>query len=325
MIFALLAAALTSPAAPSRPPVTTLEATSLPAPLSAPGTEVAKDHLPLAELPDDRLTVEVTLAGTGPFRFLVDTGSDRSAISRQLAERLGLAPGRPLNMHSVTGLSTARTARVNGLKVASRSLPEVTAPLLEAQHVRADGILGTDALSAALVRFDFRKGLLSIASGRAHYRRFDEEDTIVVQARRRAGRLIVTEASVGSQQVTVVIDTGSELTIGNAALRKALSRRGRLGEAQQIELTSVTGDKLMADYISLDRVEIGGIGLEDLGVAFADAHTFDVMGLAQRPALLLGMNALRAFDSVTIDMAEKKLRFVPPAAEAERTALRALR
>jgi hypothetical protein len=49
-----------------------------------------------------------------------------------------------------------------------------------------------------------------------------------------------------------------------------------------------------------------------LGIAFADAHTFTAMGLNDRPALLLGMNALQAFDSVTIDMAAKKLRFVMP-------------
>ena len=48
----------------------------------------------LAPTADDRLTVSVHHEGRGPFRFLVDTGADRTAVSRQLAERLGLAPGR---------------------------------------------------------------------------------------------------------------------------------------------------------------------------------------------------------------------------------------
>ena len=39
---------------------------------------------------DDRMTVPVLLSGSGPFRFLVDTGADRTAISRQLASRLNL-------------------------------------------------------------------------------------------------------------------------------------------------------------------------------------------------------------------------------------------
>ena len=42
--------------------------------------------------------------------------------------------------------------------------------------------------------------------------------------------------------------------------------------------------------------------LLELGIAFADVHTFRALGIDDRPALLLGMNALQAFDSLTIDM-----------------------
>ena len=46
---------------------------------------------------DDRMTVPVRLSGAGPYRFLVDTGADRTAVSRELADRLKLksAGGRP--------------------------------------------------------------------------------------------------------------------------------------------------------------------------------------------------------------------------------------
>ena len=306
----LLAAALSVPSVPARP-VTTLEATSAPADV----TGVQKDHLPLAPLPDSRLTVGVTVGGQGPFRFLVDTGADRTAISHQLAERLGLAPGRGVRMHSVTGMTHARTAAVRDLRVAARALPDVTAPLLDANHVRADGILGTDVLRSALVRFDFRAGLLSISTPRRRAQR-DGDDTIVVEARQRAGRLIVTEAEADGQRLVVVLDTGSEVTIGNRALRAALNRRRLLREGGNIELASVTGEKLPATYMALDELRIGGLTLTDLGIAFADAHTFAVMGLTDRPALLLGMNALHAFDSVTIDLAARKLRFDLPSGEA---------
>jgi predicted aspartyl protease len=309
MILFLLAAQVAAPATPpaSARPVTTLDSTSAPADVAG----VQKEHLALATLPDDRLTVNVTVAGQGPFRFLVDTGADRTAVSRQLAERLGLPAGRAVRLHSVTGMSNARTANVSDMRVASRALPDVIAPLLDAAHVRADGILGTDVLRSSMIRFDFRAGLLSISSPRRESRR-TEGDTIVVQARQRAGRLIVTQAEADGQKLIVVLDTGSEVTIGNSALRAALSRRGILREDRPIELASVTGEKLAATYMSLKKLEIGGLHLTDLGIAFADAHTFTVMGLTDRPALLLGMNALRAFDSVTIDLAARKLRFSLP-------------
>jgi hypothetical protein len=59
---------------------------------------------------------------------------------------------------------------------------------------------------------------------------------------------------------------------------------------------------------------------------FADAHTFRQMKLENTPALLLGMNAIRAFDKVTIDFARRKLRVVmPKGSEADTEARLAMR
>lgn len=320
MFLALTAAALA--AAPLLPPppapgpaVTRLEATSAP-PVDPPAQ--AGEALRFSRLSDDRMTVKVEVGSNGPFRFLVDTGADRSAVSRELATRLGLPRGHSATLHSVTGVSTVDTASLRGMQIASRTLPDVHAPLLEAEHVGADGILGTDVLKSAMVRFDFRQGLLSITpKGRAQASR-PEPDTIVVEAQRKSGRLIVTEAELDGQRLTVVLDTGSEISIGNAALHRALARRRQLGTERPVTLYSVTGSTLPASYIVARQLDIGSVSLTDLGIAFAEAHTFKAMGIDQKPALLLGMNALKAFDSLTIDMAAKKLRFVLPSGSGGR-------
>src|SRR6476661_608130 len=49
----------------------------------------------------ERMTVPVRVSGTGPFRFLVDTGADRTAISRQLATRLKMPAGQVAELHSI--------------------------------------------------------------------------------------------------------------------------------------------------------------------------------------------------------------------------------
>ena len=41
----------------------------------------------------------------------------------------------------------------------------------------------------------------------------------------------------------------------------------------------------------------------------ADLQVFDLWGLSQRPALLIGMNYLRQFARVSIDYALKEIRF----------------
>src|SRR5688500_6788179 len=120
-----------APQVPSGPAVTRLEASSAP----TAGPSEAADKMALAELPDSRLTVAGAVGGQGPFRFLVDTAADRSAVSYQLAARLGLRPGGTAKLHSVSGLSNVQTTSVRGLRIASRTLPSVTAPLLDATHV----------------------------------------------------------------------------------------------------------------------------------------------------------------------------------------------
>jgi predicted aspartyl protease len=258
-----------------------------------------------------RMTVAVRLGGSGPFRFMVDTGADRTAVSRQLAGRLGLAKGPGGQLHSVTGISAVETVTVRELQLSVRTIGKIDAPVLDAEHLGAEGILGTDTLRSQRVMFDFKNKLLSITPSQPRKQK-DEAGTIVVQASRRAGRLIVTEASADNQRVTVVLDTGSEVSIGNMALKRVLTSRRLLQRNGKIELVSVTGEKLIGDYAFLKQLEMGGVTLQELGIVFADAHTFRQMELDNRPALLLGMNALQAFDKVSIDFANKKLRVLLP-------------
>src|SRR4051812_37263384 len=192
---------------------------------------------------DDRMTVPVLLSGTGPFRFLVDTGADRTAISRQVASRLNLAAGSGASLHSVTGVSNVSTAKVPSLQLTRKALRIADAPVLESANMGADGILGTDSLASQRVVFDFAAQTMSIVpSSTPDFR--DEPGTIVVEARRRNGRLVVTDAVADGRDLIVVLDTGSQVTIGNEALRLSLSKGSISAETHPVELMSVTGEKL---------------------------------------------------------------------------------
>ena len=262
----------------------------------------------------ERMTVPVRLGGKGPFRFLVDTGADRTAISREVARDLKLEPGIRASLHSVSGVSVVETVRIPTLELTQKSVRVANAPLLNSFDMGADGILGIDSLKSQRIMFDFRAQRMSIVPSRVAEVR-PEEGTIVVRARERKGRLILSRAVADGQGIAVVLDTGAQLTIGNEALRRRLLRSGgrsvveRMG---QIQLRSVTGDKITGEYVMLRELTIGGATLSNLAVVFADAHTFRQLNLDKRPAVLLGMNALRAFDKVSIDFANRKLRLVLP-------------
>lgn len=260
---------------------------------------------------DDRLTVPVRLSGTGPFEFIVDTGADRTAVSRELAQRLRLANGDSASLHSVTGVSTVSTATVPDLELTHKPVKVVDAPVLDAANIGADGIIGTDSLRAQRVLFDFQAKTLSIVP--SGVRDFTEEPgTIVVTATRKNGRLVFTDAAANGRSLTVVIDTGSQVSIGNSELRRQLLGSDLLNPAQKVQIQSVTGETITGDYMFVRELDIGGVTLKNLAIVFADAHTFKQLGLDHRPALLLGMNAIRAFKKVSIDFATRRFRVVLP-------------
>ena len=263
----------------------------------------------------DRMTVSVELSGTGPYRFLVDTGADRTALSTELANRLQLPRGTAAKLHSVAGVQNVETATISSLRLTSKSIRVANAPLLSEYHMGADGILGVDSLKSQRVMFDFKAKTMSIVPSEQRLLPEDKDkDTIVITARQRNGRLVLTKARAEGMPVAVVLDTGSQVTIGNTALRNRLVRGYRSGVERlgKVSLRSVTGEELIGEYMVIKKLEIGGATLTNLSVVFADAHTFAQLQLDKGPAMLLGMNAMRAFDRVSIDFASKKLRLLMP-------------
>lgn len=261
---------------------------------------------------DDRMTVPVRLSGLGPFRFLVDTGADHTAISGEIAGKLGLVDRESAALHTISGASVVSTTNVPNLQLTRNPVNVKDSPVLNKADMGADGILGVDSLRSQRVEFNFATQTLSIVPSAARQTNTVEPGTIIVQAARKHGRLVVTDAAANGRPLTVVIDTGAELSIGNDALRKELVGRGLLDPSQKVELLSVTGGKISGDYMFVRELSIGGVTIQNLAIVFADAHTFRKLGLDRRPALLLGMNAIRAFKKVSIDFANRKFRVVLP-------------
>ena len=316
----LVALALAAPAA-AQPATTVVDA--VPGPPEIDRTTITED-IAFKHDRHDRMTVPVRVGGRGPYRFLVDTGADRTAVSTAVAAELGLTSGPMAILHSVTGVSAVRTANVPHLEVTQNRIRSVEAPVLERSHMGADGILGVDSLRSQRVLFDFRTRMISIVPSARRVER-EDKDAIVVRGRLKRGHLIVTKARANGVPLTVVLDTGSELTMGNAALRAKLEARKRLGVGEPVEMISVTGQKLVGEAFTLKRVEIGDVILKDLVILFSDAPIFRSLNLDNRPAVLFGMNAMRAFDRVSIDFARKQMRMVVPQQTSLDAALMAAR
>ena len=120
----------------------------------------------------------------------------------------------------------------------------------------------------------------------------------------------MSKARANRVKIDVILDTGTSVSIGNAALRRALERKRRIGPLRRISMLAITGEIVEVDYGLMKQVVIDrSVVIERMPIAFAVSQPFDYLGLGDRPAMLLGMDVLRTFGEVTVDFRNRKVRF----------------
>ena len=256
---------------------------------------------------DTRLSIEVEVNGSGPYRFLLDSGADRSVIGAALARRLNLPASDIVHLNDVAGVLDVPTFLVDTLRIGDASTFAVSAPALPEQYLGAQGIVGVDALADRRIMMDFQTNTIALEDARTP--ETIEPGEIVVVGHRRHGQLILTEVRVGKLNVYAVIDTGSDTTIGNLALLQKVAGSRFPPTRVAMILNSVTGRTATATGMILPHIRIGQLQINDLPVAFADVAPFAIFGLADRPAMLLGTDALKGLKRMSLDFHQYRVRF----------------
>jgi len=287
------------------------------------GNEEDTAQVALIEDVSRRMTGPVRVNGRGPFSFVIDTGANVTVISQELAEALGLEPTGEGSVHGIVGVERTPTTLVSRLTIGAVRASNLQTPILRRRELGGDGLLGVDVMRNRVVRLDFAKwafqigstdpGFRSIGEGGRLTRGFGEMlvgDAVVAPARQRFGQLMTVNASMKGVRVSAFIDSGAQSTVGNAALLRAT--RGVLGEGEQstrVTLVSATGQTIGGDLLTLPELRIGRVRLGRLPVAFADLHAFDIWGLQDTPAILIGMDVLRRFRSVELNFRRSHVVF----------------
>ena len=253
-----------------------------------------------------RLTVEVRVNGQGPYHFLVDSGADTSVIGLNIARDLGLATSTPVVLNGMTGSALVGRVIVDELSLGPNRIRNLRLPALKEADVGGQGMIGIDALAQERLLMDFERQLIKVEDASQPVVRLPGE--IVVIGRRYRGQLILTEVSAAFLQVEAVIDTGTEISIGNLALRDKLLRKNR-DKFFTIRTVGVTGKEVDLQVARVGELRIGSITLRDIPIAFADVPPFKVFGLSDRPALLIGTDLLENFRRISLDFRRRKVRF----------------
>ncbi len=253
-----------------------------------------------------RMTVAVDVNGKGPYRFVVDSGADTSVIGTRIAAAQALPPGRPATLNAMTGTARVERVEVGALTVGSTTVSNLLLPVLPERNIGGDGMIGIDALVEQRLMLDFEKRTIKVEDARRPLPRYDGE--IVVTARLRNGQLIITQVRANGRPVEAVVDTGSEITIGNMAMRDEVVRRRR-NVLTKVAVTGVTGVTMDMELTRISELRLGPVVLRNVPIAFAEVPPFAVFGLSAKPALLLGTDLMDVFRRVSLDFRSRKVRF----------------
>jgi hypothetical protein len=185
------------------------------------------------------------------------------------------------------------------LTIDSTPLPVVWAPVMAG----ADGILGAAGLEEKSLIIDFQRNRVAIAPSVDLSLR---NNSTRMHAKRLPHGLLGLETEVSGVRVHAVIDTGSERSLGNVALRDALSSqwKAKQGPAPLALVTLVygatkdveRGEIRIAPTIVMDTIRINNVAM-----VFGDFHIFKVWDLWQEPAMVIGMDVLGTVASLGID------------------------
>ena len=258
------------------------------------------------------LMVAVRIDGNGPYHFVVDTGADRTILATEVADELHLLRGEKVMLEGVVRAVLADTVSIRTLSFGSITRRHLVVPTLSRSLLDADGYLGLDFLDGHRVIFDFKNHTLQVSEPRAKFSvSWARENEARIRASGSSGHLQALDCTVDGIPATAFIDSGAEVSAANAPLLAALARSNpTFGEIGTIRLIDITGGEIFGKVAMVNKIQLtAALTFIDCPLVIADFLVFDVWGLRQRPALLIGMNLLRQFGRVSIDYGLKELRF----------------
>jgi predicted aspartyl protease len=252
-----------------------------------------------------RIWAPVLIDGKGPYRLVLDTGANRSAITTRAAQSLGGAPAiANTQVTGFTGSAMVPTLHVSRLEVGELLIGPSDLPVLTDVFGGAQGVLGIEGLANKRIYADFGHDRLEITISHGERAR---RDFIVVPLTQTNNGLLVANVRVGSVRAKAIVDTGAQGTVGNMALLEALMRHPPRNATHE-DIIGVTLDVQRGDNIPAPDIDFGNMQVKGAHITFGDMYLFQHWKLIDEPTLTLGMDMLGSFDVLVIDYNRHELQ-----------------
>jgi len=247
-----------------------------------------------------RAVALININGQGPFRFILDTGANRSVLSRALATRLGLASSGEGVVHSIDGAQPAMLVNVESISFGALHLSRGDTPVLDGPMLSGEnGLLGVDGMAGRLLHIDFARHCVEIYENAAQ---LPMQGWQSVSARVQFGSLLMVPGEIMGVHVNVLIDTGAEISLANQHFRDALHGiAARSVQYHNGRAFTFGRPIVLAETVWTPRLRLGHTAVENVTAYIGDFHIFEHWGLQDEPTLLIGMDVLARSSEMAID------------------------
>jgi predicted aspartyl protease len=250
-----------------------------------------------------RVWAPVYINGKGPYKLVLDTGANRTAVIPSLAKKIGVpANQNVLKVLGATGSSIVPAIKVDSIEVGDLFLGDRQVAIVPDVFGGAEGVLGADGLSDKRVHIDFKNDQISILRSTGPMR---GNGYTRIPVKLRYGHLLMFDVKLAGVRTRAMLDTGAQTTIGNRSLHEALAKRKRKGVENTI--IGVTLDAQKGETVLAPAVELGDLTLRGMQVTFGDMYIFDAWNMTDTPALLIGMDIIGLLDTLIIDYKRREL------------------
>jgi hypothetical protein len=305
LVLAGVAAWSQTPSSGPLPPVATTPAAPLPE-----VTVTAPEPRYVAPTRRDRIGriwAPVYLNGQGPFRLVLDTGANRSAVIQSVADALGEAARTTttVRVRGVTGTALAPVIRVDRMEVGELLLQPAVLPVVPDVFGGAEGVLGNEGLRDKRIVIDFRRDSITIVRSRGE-RPGEGFETLPVTMMR--DHLLAIGVLVGRVRARAIIDTGAPDSLGNEALLAALKRQATAEPGT--EIVGVTLDVEHGDRLPVPVIRLGNVQIRGAVLTISDVYIFKHWRMTSEPTIMLGMDVLGVLDQIIIDYKTRDLHIL---------------
>ena len=183
-----------------------------------------------------------------------------------------------------------------GLGVDGRRVERVEAVVLpdRADGVRLPGIVGLDVMGAYVVEFDAPAGRVALHPAGTSARSIGGKGMKATKAVRLRGGLLGLPVSINGARGIAVLDTGArDSRINWRFARAAGLRPDSPGLVDDGAIQGATNSAVTAKRGRIGTVDLGGIRRTGVSARVVDLPVFEAFGVADRPAMILGMDLLK--------------------------------